>query len=135
MISAAAAEDATDERKLIESERKKEMKDADEGGSASGFFNAPQMEDTNEIVLPQDRVNLPVNPPATEDQTVPPASEATPPANPKSDFEQQAQQINSVSAVTPAQQAQLNALLNRYMGDEITTAQYQAERKKILGGQ
>ena len=135
MVSAAAEEDATDERKLIEDERKKEMKDADEGGSASGFFNAPQIEDTNEIVLPQDRVNLPANPPATDDQDAPPASEATPPANPKRNFEQQAQQINAVSAVTPAQQAQLTALLNRYMADEITTEQYQAERKKILAGQ
>jgi hypothetical protein len=58
----------------------------------------------------------------------------TAPVDPKAAFEQQAQQVNAVTAVTPAQQAQLDALFSRYMADEITTAEYQAERKKILAG-
>jgi hypothetical protein len=123
MVSGAAEEDAADERKLIENERKKELKDAaDSGGPGDGFFNAPQKEDTNEIILPQDTLPL-------QNGQVAPA-----PVDPKAAFEQQVQQVNASTAVTPAQQAQLDALFSRYMADEITTAEYQAERKKILAG-
>jgi general secretion pathway protein D len=38
-VSAAAAENAADERRLIEAERKKELKKAKKGGPADGFFN------------------------------------------------------------------------------------------------
>ena len=38
-VSAAAAEDAEDERKLIETERKKELKNVRKGKPADGFFN------------------------------------------------------------------------------------------------
>jgi len=38
-VSAAAAENAADERRLIEAERKKELKKARKGGPADGFFN------------------------------------------------------------------------------------------------
>lgn len=128
MISAAAAEDSVDERKLIESERKKELKDAANGSSAEGFFNKPPTNDTNEIVLPQDQLMVP--PPANQ----PPAGGAPATANPQDDFQQKAQQINAATAVTPEQEVRLNALLNRYMADEISTAEFQAERKKILAG-
>jgi general secretion pathway protein D len=129
MVSGAAEEDAADERKLIENERKKELKDAaDSGGPGDGFFNAPQKEDTNEVVLPQDTLPL-------QNGQVAPAPDGTAaPADPKAAFEQQAQQVNAATAVTSAQQAQLDALFSRYMADEITTAEYQAERKKILAG-
>jgi len=131
MVSGAAAEDAVDERKLIENERKKELKNAANGSSADGFFNAPQMDDTNEIVLPQDK---PMIPPAVDVPVAPPSGSAPAPINPEDDFQQKAQQINATSAVTPGQAAQLDALLSRYMADEISTAEYQAERNKILAG-
>ncbi len=136
MVSGTAAEDAGDERKLIENERKKEMKDASEGRSADGFFNPPQMDDTNEIVLPQD---APASPGANN-QAAPGVGGAIggvpvpTPANPQAEFEQKAQQMNATTAVTPQQEAQLNALLDRYMSNEISTEEYQAGRKKILAG-
>jgi len=129
MISSAAADDSVDERKLIDKERKKELENAADGGSANGFFNAPQAEDTNEMTLPQDQtMNGEVgNSPAV-------GGNAATPANPTTDFEQQARQINAATAVTPAQEAQLNALLGRYMANEISTAEYQTQRAKILAG-
>ena len=48
-VSAAAAEDAADTRKLIETERQKELKAAKSGKPADGFFNMKTgMDDTNE---------------------------------------------------------------------------------------
>jgi len=38
-VSAAAADDASDERKLIDAERKKELQNAKKGGPADGFYN------------------------------------------------------------------------------------------------
>jgi general secretion pathway protein D len=121
MISSAAADDADEDRQLVEKERKKEMENAASGGSANGFFNSPQMEDTNEMTLPQDQL---LGNPALNGSAVP--------ANPKADFDDKAHQINAATAMTPAQEAQLNALLERYMGNEISTQEYQAERAKIL---
>jgi general secretion pathway protein D len=47
-VSAAAAENAEDERTLIEAEKKKELKRAKSGKPADGFFNLkPEVEDTN----------------------------------------------------------------------------------------
>ena len=124
MISSAAADDADEDRKLVDKERKKEMEDAAAGGSVNGFFNAPQMEDTNEMMLPQDQ--LPGNPALNGSAA---------PANPKADFDDKARQINAATAVSPAQEAQLNALLERYMENEISTQDYQAERARILSEQ
>ena len=136
MVSGAEADDAESERKLIANERKKELKDAGAGRSADGFFNPPQMYDTNETILPQDRLVTP----STTNQVAPSVNGAIggvpvpTPASPQADFEQKAQQINATTALTPAQETKLNALLNSYMGNEISTEQYQAERKKILAG-
>jgi general secretion pathway protein D len=124
MVSSASADDADEERKLVEKERKKEMESAASGGSANGFFNAPQMEDTNEMTLPQDQL---LGNPAVNGSAVP--------ANPKADFDDKAHQINAATAMSPAQEAQLNALLERYMGNEISTQEYQAERARILSEQ
>jgi general secretion pathway protein D len=50
-ISAAAAEDAAYERKLIEAERKREIKDAKVKKQSDGFYNAPLMPvETNTII-------------------------------------------------------------------------------------
>jgi general secretion pathway protein D len=46
-ISAAAADDADYERKMIEAERKKELNNAKKGHSANGFFNMKLDADTN----------------------------------------------------------------------------------------
>jgi general secretion pathway protein D len=151
-VSGAAAEDSADERKLIEAERKKELHNATNGLSADGFFNPPPVEDTNEFELPQHATpspatnppddmptptKTPSDPPAaspTPDDTMPPTDDGTTtaPAKPQTVFEQKARQINLASALTPTQNAQLNALLARYMGNEISTEDYQAARKKIL---
>jgi hypothetical protein len=37
--------------------------------------------------------------------------------------------------ISASQQQQLQALLQQYQADQITPAQYQAERQKILSGQ
>jgi len=52
-ISAAAAEDASYERKLIEAERKRELKNAKLRNQKDGFFNVPVMPvETNTIIDP-----------------------------------------------------------------------------------
>jgi type II secretory pathway component GspD/PulD (secretin) len=52
-ISAAAAEDASYERKLIEAERKRELKSARVKKQNDGFFNTPVMPvETNTIIAP-----------------------------------------------------------------------------------
>jgi general secretion pathway protein D len=114
MVSSAAADDAVEERKLIDKERKKELQNAAEGGAANGFFNSPVMEDTNEMTLPQDQTGNGSN------ENGPAAAPGGPAA--------------SANPVTPAQEAQLNALLGRYMASEISTAEYQAQRARILAG-
>jgi hypothetical protein len=124
MISSAAADDSVEERKQIDKERKKELESAASGGSANGFFNPPQMEDTNEMTLPQDQsLNAPAN------------KGLAAPGNAKADFEDKTRQVDAAAAVTPAQQAQLNALLERYMANEISTQEYQERKALILSGQ
>jgi hypothetical protein len=122
MVSSAAADDSVEERKLIDKERKRELEDAADGGAANGFFNAPQREDTNEMVLPQDQ---PGEIPATNSMTAPTSSGAD---------SGQPVQMPSASELTPAQQAELNELLGRYMANQISTADYQAQRARILAG-
>ena len=52
-ISAAAAEDAADERKLIDAERKREIKNAKIGKQKDGFYNQNVMPvETNTIIDP-----------------------------------------------------------------------------------
>jgi len=51
-VSAAAAEDAAYERKLIEAERKREMKSAKVGKQKDGFYNAVMPVETNTIIDP-----------------------------------------------------------------------------------
>jgi general secretion pathway protein D len=46
-VSSAAAENAEDERKLIDAERKRELKRAKNGKPADGFFNMKPADDTN----------------------------------------------------------------------------------------
>ncbi len=51
-ISAAAAENAAEERRLINAERKKELKNAKKGGPADGFFNMKPGEEGAETNAP-----------------------------------------------------------------------------------
>ena len=110
MVSSAAADDSVEERKQIDKERKKEVENAAGGGSVNGFFNPPQMEDTNEMVLPQDQS---LNAPADKETAAP---------------------GNANVVLTPAQDAQLNALLERYMANEINAKDYAEQRARILSG-
>jgi type II secretory pathway component GspD/PulD (secretin) len=130
-VSAAAADDAADERKLIEAERKKELRNATNGLPADGFFNPPPANDTNDMVMP---MNSTLKPSAPEEKIVAPPEADSTPGNPEADFEQKARAINSSTAATPAQKLQLDALLQRYLANEITTEEYQAACKKITGG-
>jgi hypothetical protein len=121
LVSSAAADDSVEERKQIERERKKELDDAANGGAANGFFTAPQREDTNEMVLPQDQPG----------ETPGPNSVAAPTG---AGADAQPVQMPSATELTPAQQAELNDLLGRYMANQISTADYQAQRARILAG-
>jgi len=102
-VSAAAAEEARDERKLVDAQRKREKAQFKENQQYDGFFNpVPDAPETNA-----------------------PAASITAPPEPAS--------ADTAPAMSPAQASQLNILLDRYMAGQITTEEYQAARKKILG--
>jgi general secretion pathway protein D len=94
-VSAAAADDAADERALISAERKAEKKRAKANGEADGFFNA------DDTILQTDRIGIATNAPAVR-VTVPtapavivnppkaPAAVVTPPNPPTGDTAAQA---------------------------------------------
>lgn len=129
-VSAAAAEDARDERKLVDAQRKLEKAQFKENHQYDGFFNPEPDASTNA--------------PATN--AVPPAS-ATPPAATSRQQEKMDGLLDRYMAgkmtgeeymaerektLSPAKKARLDAQLDLYAAGKITSEQYMATRKKIL---
>ena len=112
-ISQAAAEDAADERKLIDAQRKKELKKAKDGGPADGFFNIKIDDETNQ---PSNFGSAPQAGKPALQTNIPPAVTAAP------------------KAVSSAQQKNLDALLNSYSAGKMSEQDYTAARDKILSG-
>ena len=112
-ISAAAADDAAYERKLIDEQRKKELKKAKAGGPADGFFNLKVEDETNQ---PANFDSAPqAGKPALQTNAPPAKSTAPKPAN-------------------SAQQKNLDALLNSYSAGKMSEQEYTAARDKIISG-
>jgi hypothetical protein len=112
-VSAAAADDASYERSLIDAERKKEARSLKEGHPADGFYN---------MVMPPEETNTP--PVLNEDNA--PASPTNAPAPTL------APSFPDASTVTPAQRAALNILLNSFEAGRISRDEYETDRVKIL---
>jgi len=101
-VSAAAVEDAAEQRKLINAERKQELKNARKDGSSDGFFNMKMEENTD--------TNLPVAdsgpaPQSSADNTPP----ATTPATVTSP--------DNLPAASPADQDKARAALDQKMNE------------------
>ncbi len=102
-VSDAAAENARDERKLIEAQSKREKADFKKTGQYDGFFNP--LPDENKV-------------PGTNAPSVTAEPETSP--------------APAVLTLTPEQSKQLDVLLNRYTAGQITKEQYEADCTKIL---
>ena len=113
-ISGAAAEDAADERKLIDAQRKKELKKAKAGGPADGFFNLKVDDETNQ---PSNFGSAP--------QAAKPALQTNAPS---------VKTAASNEPVSSAQQKKLDALLNNYSAGKMNEQEYTAARDKIIAG-
>ena len=112
-ISGAAAEDASYERKLIDAQRKKELKKAKDGGPADGFFNLKVEDETNQT---------------SNFGSAPQAGKTAPPTNAPPAV------TAAPKAVSSAQQKNLDALLNSYSAGKMSEQDYTAARDKILSG-
>jgi hypothetical protein len=126
-ISAAAADDAADERKLIDAERRKEERSRKEGHPADGFYN---------MVMPPAETNLP---PAINQEPSP--STLTPSVSPEKALDQVAPQAapaasyanpNAALNLTPKQQQELDILRRSFEAGNVSAQDYQTERIKIL---
>jgi hypothetical protein len=103
---------------------------------STNSLTVPPVEQANVPLPPNASTNemtsYPVNPalPQTSDKTTLPTESPVPPPP---------QEANPTAAppspISSAQQQELQDLLSRYMANQITPEQYQAERAKILGGQ
>jgi general secretion pathway protein D len=130
--SAAAAEAARDENKLIEAERKQELKNFTNGVNTNGFFNT---------FLPPEK---PADAPAAGDISAPdnPDAGAGIPADSAAQAKARVEFMKKIAAqnaqtappISPAQKAKLGVLLNSYMAGKITNEEYTADRQKILSG-
>jgi len=104
---------------------------------------------TNSLTVPPvEQANVPLPPNAsTNEMTSYPVNPAMPQTGNNNNLPQQTpspapappQETNPTAAppmpVSSGQQQELQDLLSRYMANQITPEQYQAERAKILGGQ
>ena len=131
-VSAAAAEDAEYERKLVDAERKRELKAAKDGSNTNGFFNT-----LLPVEIPASTV--PTN--AIENTTPPaPAAEADPAAaameKSRAEFQQKTSELDAPATspkLSPAKMKKLDALKNDYLAGKISAAEYKAACEKIAG--
>jgi general secretion pathway protein D len=101
-VSAAAAEDAADQRKLINAERKKELKNARKDGSSDGFFNMKMEENADPNVPAAD----PGPAPQSSDDNTPPATTPATVTSP-----------DNLPAASPADQDKARAALDQKMNE------------------
>ena len=135
-ISAAAAGDADYEHKLVEAERKRELRAAKNGSNTNGFFN---------VLTPLEPVvntNLPASalesstPATMPDPT--PASTTMDPAGAalekaRADFQRKSIELETVRSA--AQKKKLDALLNDRMTGKLSDEAYKTARDKILNAE
>ena len=115
-VSAAAADDASYERSLIDAERKKEARSLKEGHPADGFYN---------MVMPPEETNN-AAPVINDDNT------STTPTNAPVPITTLPTTFPDAPTVTPAQKAALNILLNSFEAGKISRDEYETDRIKIL---
>ncbi|HEY5043296.1 MAG TPA: secretin N-terminal domain-containing protein [Verrucomicrobiae bacterium] len=134
-ISAEAAEAAQDEAKLIEAERKTELKNYTNGVNTNGFFNMFMPPDTTTNAAPADsgEISAPENMTGMKSGT--PMDSAAAQEKARAEFLQKDAALKAAlnaPPVSPAQKAKLNVLLNSYMAGKISSEEYAADRQKIL---
>ncbi len=132
-VSGAAAEDAEYEKKLVEAERKRELKAFKNGSNTNGFFNAllPTEDPTNDVPPAALENTAPQNPPAASD----PAAEAQ--EKSRVDFQKKTDQVEApknAPILSPAKTKKLAALTNDYMAGKISAEEFKTGREKILAG-
>ncbi len=135
-VSAAAASDADYEHKLVEAERKRELRNAKNGSNTNGFFN---------VLMPLESLaNTNVPAAALENQTpatMPdptPASTTVDPAGAaleraRVDFQKKSAEMEAVRSA--AQKKKLDALLNDHMTGKLSDDDYKTARDKILNAE
>ncbi len=134
-VSAAAAEDAAYEHKLVEAERRRELRAAKSGANTNGFFNVLVPVELPPSGFPTNALENPIAPGAMIDPT--PASSLL---DPSGAALKQAEAVHqevvatakAAPTYTPAQKKKLDAALNSYMAGKISAEEYRAAKVKIL---
>ena len=134
-ISGAAAEDASYEHKLVEAQRKRELRAAKDGSNTNGFFN---------VLMPVDSPlatnTLPAGALENSPGSVPDATPASTLLDPSGAALKTATTVrqetieaaNATPAYTSAQKKQLDTALNNFMAGKISAEEYKAAKAKIL---
>jgi len=126
-ISGAAADDAAEERKLVDAERRKEQRSMKNGHPADGFFN---------MTMPPDETNAP---PAIIQEPAP--STMTPSVSPEKALVQPVPQADAAPVksnyeaglnLTPKQKTELDILRRSFEAGTISAQDYETDRVKIL---
>ncbi len=135
-VSAAAAGDADYEHKLVEAERKRELRNAKNGSNTNGFFNVlTPMESATNTNVPaaalenQTPATMPDPTPAST--TVDPAGAALERA--RADFQKKSAEMEALRSA--AQKKKLDALLNDRMTGKISDEDYKTARDKVLNAE
>ena len=132
-VSETAAESDRDENKLIETERKQELKNFTNGVNTNGFFNMFMPPDeTNNAAPAPGGISGPEN--LTDTGSGTPADSAAQ-AKARAALLQKKAALNAAQTappISPAQKTKLDVLLNSYMAGKITSEEYAADRQKIL---
>jgi general secretion pathway protein D len=134
-VAGAAAEDAAYEHKLVEAERRRELRAAKTGANTNGFFNVLVPAELPPSGFPTNAFETPVAPGAMLDPT--PASNVL---EPSGESMKQAEAVRqevvatakAAPTYTPAQKKKLDAALNSYMAGKISAEEYKAAKVKIL---
>ena len=134
-VSGAAAEDAAYEHKLVEAERRRELRAAKSGANTNGFFNVLAPAELPPSGFPTNALENPVAPGAMIDPT--PASSLV---EPSGESLKQAEAVRqevvttakAAPTYTPTQKKKLDAALNSYMAGKISAEEYKAAKTKIL---
>ena len=129
-ISGAAADDAEYEHKLVEAERKRELRAAKTGSNTNGFFN---------VLLPAEIAATNTAAPGVMENPVP-ASTLLDPSGASlekatTEFQEKTAMQEAAKAghaYTSEQKKKLDAALNNYMAGKISADEYKAAKDKIL---
>ena len=138
-VSSAAASDADYEHKLVEAERKRELRAAKNGSNTNGFFNVltPLESGANTNLPPGALENSAPQTPATMPDPTP-ASTTMDPAGAalekaRADFQKKSAEVEAVRSA--AHKKKLDALLNDRMTGKISDDEYKVARDKILNAE